>query len=170
MVTYSLRDNKTVSSSISKQTRKPEVMLCFLLQMQSEVVEEIIYGLESGILFGYVDVLNCLYSYLAFTVYAKCLTWALLKWFWRCIAETLVFCVFCSMASVISKMGFLFLNQGFSAMILPVCMSISISCSATGFVYQVCSNLIVDTKFVFYIKFWRKKWTAQNRKYAMKLL
>ncbi|CAM8892317.1 hypothetical protein QQ045_027171 [Rhodiola kirilowii] len=60
--------------------------------MQSEVVEEIIYGLESGILFG--------------------------------------------MASVISKMGFLFLNQGFSAMLLPVCMAISISCSATGFVYQ----------------------------------
>lgn len=28
------------------------------LQMQYEVVEEIIYGLESGILFGYCHVLN----------------------------------------------------------------------------------------------------------------
>lgn len=60
--------------------------------MQSEVVEEIIYGLESGILFG--------------------------------------------IASVISKMGFLFLEQGFSALLVPVCISISICCSATGFVYQ----------------------------------
>uniref|UniRef100_A0A7N0RG25 Magnesium transporter n=1 Tax=Kalanchoe fedtschenkoi TaxID=63787 RepID=A0A7N0RG25_KALFE len=60
--------------------------------MQSEIVEEIIYGLESGILFG--------------------------------------------MASVISKMGFVFLNQGFSAVLLPLCMAISISWSATGFVYQ----------------------------------
>ncbi|KAK9273639.1 hypothetical protein L1049_018449 [Liquidambar formosana] len=60
--------------------------------MQSEVVEEIIYGLESGILFG--------------------------------------------MASVISKMGFVFLEQGFSKMLVPVCISISICCSGTGFVYQ----------------------------------
>ncbi|CAH1451706.1 unnamed protein product [Lactuca virosa] len=60
--------------------------------MQSEVVEEIIYGLESGILFG--------------------------------------------IASVISKMGFVFLEQGFSALLVPVCISISICCSASGFVYQ----------------------------------
>lgn len=60
--------------------------------MQSEVVEEIIYGLESGILFG--------------------------------------------IASVISKMGFLFLEQGFSKLLVPVCISISICCSGTGFVYQ----------------------------------
>ncbi|KAD5508142.1 hypothetical protein E3N88_15845 [Mikania micrantha] len=60
--------------------------------MQSEVVEEIIYGLESGILFG--------------------------------------------IASVISKMGFLFLEQGFSALLVPICISISICCSASGFVYQ----------------------------------
>ncbi|KAG6770504.1 hypothetical protein POTOM_026188 [Populus tomentosa] len=60
--------------------------------MDSEVVEEIIYGLESGILFG--------------------------------------------MASVISKMGFVFLEQGFSKMLVPLCLAISICCSATGFYYQ----------------------------------
>ncbi|XP_011019415.1 PREDICTED: probable magnesium transporter NIPA9 [Populus euphratica] len=60
--------------------------------MDYEVVEEIIYGLESGILFG--------------------------------------------MASVISKMGFVFLEQGFSKMLVPLCLAISICCSATGFYYQ----------------------------------
>lgn len=60
--------------------------------MRSEVVEEIIFGLESGILFG--------------------------------------------MASVISKMGFVFSEQGFSKILVPVCISISICCSATGFIYQ----------------------------------
>ncbi|CAK9141260.1 unnamed protein product [Ilex paraguariensis] len=60
--------------------------------MQSEVVEEIIYGLESGILFG--------------------------------------------MASVLSKMGFLFLEQGFSKLLVPICISTSVCCSASGFVYQ----------------------------------
>ncbi|CAO2816663.1 unnamed protein product [Amaranthus hypochondriacus] len=60
--------------------------------MQSEVVEEIIYGLESGILFG--------------------------------------------MASVISKLGFILLEQGFSTMLLPLSVAISICCSGTGFVYQ----------------------------------
>ncbi|XP_047322067.1 probable magnesium transporter NIPA9 [Impatiens glandulifera] len=60
--------------------------------MQSEVTEEIIYGLESGILFG--------------------------------------------MAAVISKMGFLFVEQGFSKLLIPICISISICCSGTGFVYQ----------------------------------
>ncbi|KAJ6698181.1 hypothetical protein OIU79_011664 [Salix purpurea] len=60
--------------------------------MDYEVVEEIIYGLESGILFG--------------------------------------------MASVISKMGFVFLEQGFSKMLVPTCLTISICCSATGFYYQ----------------------------------
>ncbi|KAI6679931.1 hypothetical protein NL676_033812 [Syzygium grande] len=60
--------------------------------MEYEVVEEIIYGLESGILFG--------------------------------------------MASVVSKMGFLFMEQGFSRMLVPVCIGISISCSGTGFFYQ----------------------------------
>ncbi|CAA2965501.1 probable magnesium transporter NIPA9 [Olea europaea subsp. europaea] len=60
--------------------------------VQYEVVEEIIYGLESGILFG--------------------------------------------VASVISKMGFLFLEQGFSKLLLPICLIISISCSGSGFVYQ----------------------------------
>uniref|UniRef100_A0A1D1XYP8 Probable magnesium transporter n=1 Tax=Anthurium amnicola TaxID=1678845 RepID=A0A1D1XYP8_9ARAE len=57
-----------------------------------EVVEEIIVGLESGILFG--------------------------------------------MASVISKMGFLFSNEGYSQIFVPACISISICCSATGFVFQ----------------------------------
>lgn len=60
--------------------------------MQYEVVEEIIYGLESGILFG--------------------------------------------ISSVISKMGFVFLEQGFSKLLLPICIFLSICCSASGFVYQ----------------------------------
>ncbi|XP_033137886.1 probable magnesium transporter NIPA9 isoform X1 [Brassica rapa] len=60
--------------------------------MEYEVVEEIIYGLESGVLFG--------------------------------------------MASVVSKMGFVFVEQGFSAMFIPICISISICCSGTGFFYQ----------------------------------
>ncbi|KAL5559461.1 hypothetical protein UlMin_035672 [Ulmus minor] len=60
--------------------------------MEYEVVEEIIYGLESGVLFG--------------------------------------------MASVISKMGFVFLEQGFPRMLVPICISISICCSGTGFYYQ----------------------------------
>nr|XP_034890924.1 probable magnesium transporter NIPA9 isoform X2 [Populus alba] len=67
-------------------------LLVAILFMDSEVVEEIIYGLESGILFG--------------------------------------------MASVISKMGFVFLEQGFSKMLVPLCLAISICCSATGFYYQ----------------------------------
>lgn len=41
------------------------------------------------------------------------------------------------MASVISKMGFVFLEQGFSKILVPICISISICCSATGFIYQV---------------------------------
>lgn len=60
--------------------------------VEYEVVEEIIYGLESGILFG--------------------------------------------MASVISKLGFVFLEQGFPGMFAPVCIAISICCSGTGFYYQ----------------------------------
>ncbi|XP_031113862.1 probable magnesium transporter NIPA9 isoform X1 [Ipomoea triloba] len=60
--------------------------------MQYEVLEEIIYGLGSGILFG--------------------------------------------MASVISKLGFIFLEQGFSKLLVPICISISICCSASGFIYQ----------------------------------
>ncbi|KAL2471971.1 putative magnesium transporter NIPA9 [Abeliophyllum distichum] len=39
-------------------------------------------------------------------------------------------------ASVISKMGFVFLEQGFSKLLLPICILISISCSGSGFVYQ----------------------------------
>ncbi|EXC57040.1 hypothetical protein L484_000784 [Morus notabilis] len=62
------------------------------LFMEYEVVEEIIYGLESGVLFG--------------------------------------------MASVISKMGFVFLEQGFPSMLVPICITISIFCSGTGFYYQ----------------------------------
>ncbi|KAK6927263.1 hypothetical protein RJ641_005854 [Dillenia turbinata] len=60
--------------------------------MQSDVVEEIIYGLESGILFG--------------------------------------------VASVVSKMGFVFIEQGFSKMLIPICISISMCCSGSGFYYQ----------------------------------
>ncbi|KAE8677122.1 putative magnesium transporter NIPA9 [Hibiscus syriacus] len=60
--------------------------------IEYEAVEEIIYGLESGILFG--------------------------------------------MAAVISKMGFVFVEQGFSKMLIPLCVSISVCCSGTGFFYQ----------------------------------
>lgn len=62
------------------------------MQMEYDVVEEIIYGLESGILFG--------------------------------------------MASVISKMGFLFLEQGFPKLLVPLCLIISVCSSGTGFYYQ----------------------------------
>ncbi|XXG57103.1 hypothetical protein AAC387_Pa03g4341 [Persea americana] len=61
-------------------------------EIQSEVVEEIILGLEAGILFG--------------------------------------------LASVISKIGFVFSELGFSKMLVPMCISLSICCSGTGFVYQ----------------------------------
>lgn len=71
---------------ICKHQRREQELIEF------EVVEEIIYGLESGILFG--------------------------------------------MASVISKLGFVFLEQGFPTMLVPVCISISICCSGTGFYYQ----------------------------------
>ncbi|KAJ4709039.1 Protein of unknown function (DUF803) [Melia azedarach] len=71
---------------ICKRQRREQEM------MEYEVVEEIIYGLESGILFG--------------------------------------------MASVISKMGFVFLEQGFPVMLVPLCITISICCSGTGFYYQ----------------------------------
>ncbi|RXH72977.1 hypothetical protein DVH24_012661 [Malus domestica] len=40
------------------------------------------------------------------------------------------------MASVISKMGFVFLEQGFHSMLVPICVIISICCSGTGFYYQ----------------------------------
>ncbi|RDX91995.1 putative magnesium transporter NIPA9, partial [Mucuna pruriens] len=60
--------------------------------MEFDVVEEIIYGLESGILFG--------------------------------------------MASVISKMGFLFLEQGFPKLLVPICLIISVCSSGTGFYIQ----------------------------------
>ncbi|XP_062158205.1 probable magnesium transporter NIPA9 isoform X2 [Alnus glutinosa] len=71
---------------ICKRQRREQEM------MEYEVVEEIIYGLESGILFG--------------------------------------------MASVISKMGFVFLEQGFHKMLVPICISISVAFSGTGFYYQ----------------------------------
>lgn len=47
----------------------------------------------------------------------------------------------CRMASVISKMGFVFLEQGFPRMLIPICISISICCSGTGFYYQVLWSL-----------------------------
>jgi len=43
----------------------------------------------------------------------------------------------CRMSSVISKMGFLFLDQGFPKLLAPVCIMISVCCSGTGFYYQV---------------------------------
>ncbi|XP_027354347.1 probable magnesium transporter NIPA9 isoform X2 [Abrus precatorius] len=71
---------------IYKRQRREQEM------MEYDVVEEIIYGLESGILFG--------------------------------------------MASVISKMGFLFLEQGFHKMLVPICLFMSVCSSGTGFYYQ----------------------------------
>ncbi|GAU34438.1 hypothetical protein TSUD_06490, partial [Trifolium subterraneum] len=71
---------------IYKRQRREQEM------MEYDVVEEIIYGLESGILFG--------------------------------------------MSSVISKMGFLFLEQGFNKLLVPICLLISVSCSGIGFYYQ----------------------------------
>lgn len=71
---------------IYKRQRREQEM------MEYDVVEEIIYGLESGILFG--------------------------------------------MSSVISKMGFLFLEQGFPKILVPICLLISVSCSGIGFYYQ----------------------------------
>ncbi|WVY91099.1 hypothetical protein V8G54_036613 [Vigna mungo] len=71
---------------ICKSQRREQEM------MEYDVVEEIIYGLESGILFG--------------------------------------------MSSVISKIGFIFLDQGFPKLLAPVCILISVCCSGTGFYYQ----------------------------------
>ncbi|XP_020597064.1 probable magnesium transporter NIPA9 isoform X2 [Phalaenopsis equestris] len=60
--------------------------------MNYEVVEEIISGLESGILFGF--------------------------------------------SSALSKLGFVLSEQGFSKMLVPICILISICCSAFGFICQ----------------------------------
>ncbi|XP_022638211.1 probable magnesium transporter NIPA9 isoform X6 [Vigna radiata var. radiata] len=40
------------------------------------------------------------------------------------------------MSSVISKIGFIFLDQGFPKLLAPVCILISVCCSGTGFYYQ----------------------------------
>ncbi|XP_019415859.1 PREDICTED: probable magnesium transporter NIPA9 isoform X2 [Lupinus angustifolius] len=71
---------------ICKRQRREQEMIGY------DVVEEIIYGLESGILFG--------------------------------------------MSSVISKMGFLFYEQGFNKLLVPMCLIISVFSSGTGFYYQ----------------------------------
>ncbi|KAH1203852.1 putative magnesium transporter NIPA9 [Glycine max] len=71
---------------ICKRQRREQEM------MEYDVVEEVIYGFESGILFG--------------------------------------------MSSVISKMGFLFLEQGFPKLLVPMCIMISVCCSGTGIYYQ----------------------------------
>ncbi|CAI0448440.1 unnamed protein product [Linum tenue] len=42
----------------------------------------------------------------------------------------------CRISSVISKMGFVFLEQGLSRLLVPVCISISVCCSGIGFYYQ----------------------------------
>ncbi|CAL5435810.1 unnamed protein product [Camellia sinensis] len=80
--------------------------------MQSEVVEEIIYGLESGILFGMLKFTTSVYQ------------------------GEFLGGVNARVASVISKMGFVFLEQGFSKLLVPACISISVCCSGTGFFYQ----------------------------------
>ncbi|KAH1252628.1 putative magnesium transporter NIPA9 [Glycine max] len=84
---------------IFKRNRREQEM------MEYDVVEEIIYGLESGILFG--------------------------------IRETIIYTEReHKMASVISKMGFLFLEQGFPKLLVPICIIISVCSSGTGFYYQ----------------------------------
>ncbi|MBA0789832.1 hypothetical protein Gohar_014517 [Gossypium harknessii] len=91
--------------------------------MEYEVVEEIIYGLESGILFGIGMCLHgCIKTdgvIVVLDVHFKCSSIFLFR-----------------MASVISKIGFVFVQQGFSKMLIPLCVSISICCSGTGFYYQ----------------------------------
>ncbi|KAG8487644.1 hypothetical protein CXB51_018208 [Gossypium anomalum] len=91
--------------------------------MEYEVVEEIIYGLESGILFGTGMCLHgCIKTdgvIVVLDVHFKCSSIFLFR-----------------MASVISKIGFVFVQQGFSKMLIPLCVSISICCSGTGFYYQ----------------------------------
>ncbi|PPS10139.1 hypothetical protein GOBAR_AA10506 [Gossypium barbadense] len=91
--------------------------------MEYEVVEEIIYGLESGILFGTGMCLHgCIKTdgvIVVMDVHFKCSSIFLFR-----------------MASVISKIGFVFVQQGFSKMLIPLCVSISICCSGTGFYYQ----------------------------------
>ncbi|KAA3457969.1 putative magnesium transporter NIPA9 [Gossypium australe] len=91
--------------------------------MEYEVVEEIIYGLESGILFGTGMCLHgCIKTdgvIVDLDVHFKCSSIFLFR-----------------MASVISKIGFVFVQQGFSKMLIPLCVSISICCSGTGFYYQ----------------------------------
>ncbi|KAB1226282.1 hypothetical protein CJ030_MR1G003741 [Morella rubra] len=39
-------------------------------------------------------------------------------------------------SSVISKMGFIFLEQGFNQMLVPICIGISVALSGVGFYYQ----------------------------------
>ncbi|PKA57254.1 hypothetical protein AXF42_Ash002558 [Apostasia shenzhenica] len=88
-VGYILHDHQVLLNTwlhIYKSRRRDQEL------MNYEVVEEIISGLESGILFG--------------------------------------------LASVISKMGFVFSDQGFSSMLVPLCISISVCCSAVGFICQ----------------------------------
>ncbi|MBA0673894.1 hypothetical protein Goari_015518 [Gossypium aridum] len=91
--------------------------------MEYEVVEEIIYGLESGVLFGTGMCLHgCIKTdgvIVDLDVHFKCSSIFLFR-----------------MASVISKIGFVFVQQGFSKMLIPLCVSISICCSGTGFYYQ----------------------------------
>jgi len=54
------------------------------------------------------------------------------------------------MAAAISKMGFVFSEQGLSKILVPVCVSISICCSATGFVYQVCiCKFLLKAKIIY---------------------
>ncbi|XP_006601225.1 probable magnesium transporter NIPA9 isoform X1 [Glycine max] len=50
--------------------------------------------------------------------------------------ESVLFTPKCRMSSVISKMGFLFLEQGFPKLLVPMCIMISVCCSGTGIYYQ----------------------------------
>ncbi|KMZ65946.1 hypothetical protein ZOSMA_304G00040 [Zostera marina] len=44
--------------------------------------------------------------------------------------------IFFGMSSVISKMGFVLFEQGYPKVLVPIFISFSICCSATGFIYQ----------------------------------
>lgn len=55
----------------------------------------------------------------------------------------------CRISSVISKMGFIFLEQGFNQMLVPICIGISVALSGVGFYYQVLSNSLINVTVPF---------------------
>ncbi|KAH1203853.1 putative magnesium transporter NIPA9 [Glycine max] len=107
---------------ICKRQRREQEM------MEYDVVEEVIYGFESGILFGYAksEAIHIAYHCFLLAYDFNIFSWRL----------NLLFTPKCRMSSVISKMGFLFLEQGFPKLLVPMCIMISVCCSGTGIYYQ----------------------------------